>query len=69
LKYGLRQFKQVISSEENGCELGFLTTIIENNSTIPVILTNGNDSVLSWKNYDSLSVSEKGYLEGRLKKT
>lgn len=60
--------RQVISSEENGCELGFLTSIIENNSTIPVILTNGNDSIISWKNYDSLSVSEKGFLEGRLKK-
>ena len=42
--------RQVISSEENGCELGFLTSIIENNSTIPVILTNGNDSIISWKN-------------------
>jgi len=60
--------KQVISSEENGCELGFLTSIIENNSTIPVILTSSNDSIISFKNYDSLSVSVKGYLESRLKK-
>ena len=39
--------RQLISSSDTSQNLAFLFSIIENNSTVPVILTDGNDSIIS----------------------
>ncbi len=61
----IRQFSSASGEEKN---LEFLTSIIENNNTIPVILTDGRDSIINSNNYDSLRVVEPGFLKNRLNK-
>ncbi|MBP8959303.1 MAG: HAMP domain-containing histidine kinase [Bacteroidales bacterium] len=61
----IRQFSSASGEEKN---LEFLTSIIENNKTIPVILTDGRDSIISSNNYDSLRVAEPDFLKKRLNK-
>jgi len=61
----IRQFSSASGEEKN---LEFLTSIIENNKTIPVILTDGRDSIISSNNYDSLRVAEPDFFKKRLNK-
>ncbi len=49
-------------SEENS-DLNFLSNVINNNNTIPVIWADENLKVISFRNIDSLKALEKGYLE------
>lgn len=51
---------------ENTDIISFPLDVIQNNTQIPVILTNSNDSILSSRNLDSTKISRAGYLEKQL---
>lgn len=44
----------------------FLYSIIEGNNTIPVILTDGNDRIISANNFDSVKINDMDYLRAKL---
>ena len=47
------------SNTEN---INFIFKVIENNTTVPVIWVDENDSIISYRNLDSLKVKNKNYL-------
>ena len=47
-------------------EISFYLNVIQNNTTIPVILTDGRDSITSWLNLPSKRVKDTVYLRKRL---
>jgi signal transduction histidine kinase len=53
------------SSNEN-TDLTFLFKVIENNNTVPVILTDKDNKILSYRNFDSIRVTKPGYLQKQL---
>ncbi|MGQ9620558.1 MAG: sensor histidine kinase [Bacteroidales bacterium] len=59
---------QVNLADDTEQYLEFLSSIIEGNTTIPVILTDENDSIISARNFDALMISEADYLTKRLEK-
>jgi signal transduction histidine kinase len=46
----------------------FLSTIIENNNTVPVILTDESDSIIAARNFDESRITDPGYLKKNLLK-
>jgi signal transduction histidine kinase len=61
--------RQLINSSDNNQNQDFLyKIIIENNSTVPVILTDGADSIISSRNFDSLKIKESRFLKMELSK-
>jgi signal transduction histidine kinase len=48
--------------------LDFPFSIIENNNTIPVILTDEADSIISAGNFDAIRIHDPGYLKSQLEK-
>jgi signal transduction histidine kinase len=61
-------YKNINNADEN-TDIGFLFQVIQNNTTVPVILTSESDSILFWRNLDSSRVMEdKNYLEAELLK-
>lgn len=59
---------RLVLEEENNDVLNFLVSIIEENSTVPVILTDEAGSITSTLNLDSTRVSDPGYLNDQLTK-
>lgn len=45
-----------------------ISSIIENNNTVPVILTDESDSIISDRNFDETNLKDPGYLKKQLKK-
>jgi nitrogen-specific signal transduction histidine kinase len=45
-----------------------LSSIIDNNNTVPVILTDESDSIISVRNFDETRISSSAYLKKNLKK-
>jgi hypothetical protein len=60
--------RQLISSSDLNQNLAFPVSIIEDNSTIPVILTDGNDSIISASNFDPARINDKKFLKTKLAK-
>lgn len=60
--------RQLIITHDTSQDLGFIYSIIEDNSTVPVILTDGNDSIISAKNFDPARISDKQFLKAQLAK-
>jgi signal transduction histidine kinase len=59
-------YKQLNNADEN-TDIGFLSEIILSNTTVPVILTDQNDSIIFWRNLDSLKVAKNpAYLKKQL---
>lgn len=58
----------IINSPESGKDLDFLYSITEGNTTVPVILTDGNDSIISAVNFDPQRIKDKKYLRSRLER-
>jgi len=52
---------------ESNQDISFIFKVIENNTTVPVILTNSNDSIISWRNINTNNKS-KNYLVKQLEK-
>ena len=59
---------RLVVNEEDDDILNFLVSIIEENSTVPVILTDEDGNVTSYINLDSVKVSDPLYLEDQLEK-
>jgi len=60
--------RQLINSVENSQNLAFIYSIIENNKTVPVILTDGTDSIISVTNIDPLKVKDPRFLKTELQR-
>lgn len=58
--------RQLISTTDTSQDLAFLYSIIENNSTVPVILTNENDSIISAINFDPARINDAKFLRAKL---
>ncbi|MDX9725804.1 MAG: ATP-binding protein [Bacteroidales bacterium] len=59
---------RLINSADSTQNLDFLADIIENNNTVPVILTDGNDSILGARNLGPDKSEDPAYIALRLKK-
>jgi signal transduction histidine kinase len=57
---------RLVVSEEDDDILNFLVSIIDDNTTVPVILTDGTGNIISTLNLDSARVSDSSYLEHQL---
>lgn len=59
---------RLISIDETGQDIEFLSSIIENNITIPVILTDEADSIISCGNFDAKKLRNPEYLNSQIQK-
>ncbi len=59
---------RLISLPDTSQNVEFLSTIIENNNTVPVILTDESDSIISARNFDSRKIIDYKYLRKELRK-
>lgn len=58
--------KQLAKAELTDTDLGFLLQVIQNNRTVPVILVDSADKVLSFRNLDSIKSLNEDYVKGQL---
>lgn len=58
--------QRLISLSDTSQNVDFLFSIIENNNTVPVILTDENDSIISSRNFDESRISDPAYLRKNL---
>ncbi|MFO7852565.1 MAG: sensor histidine kinase [Bacteroidota bacterium] len=63
-----RTWRRLINSSQDEEYIGFLFSIIENNTTIPVILADENDNIIGHHNFDTLKLKDPGYLPGQLER-
>lgn len=55
-----------INSADSTQNLEFLQSIIENNNTVPVILTDGHDNIIAARNFEPVKMEDPGYLREQL---
>jgi signal transduction histidine kinase len=60
--------RQLIGSVNDDVNLNFIFSVIENNNTVPVILTDSAGTIVSYRNLDTAKVERKNYLSNQLKK-
>jgi hypothetical protein len=60
--------RQLINSSDSSEYLAFLSSINENNNTIPVILTDGSDNIISARNFDPVKIKDLRFLKMELAK-
>jgi signal transduction histidine kinase len=58
--------RQLINSTDTSQYLVFLFSIVENNNTVPVILTDGSDSIISVSNFDPVKIEDERFLKAEL---
>lgn len=58
---------RIMNSADFDTDLAFPFSVIESNTLIPVILTDSEGEILTYKNIDSLKATHPGYLEKQLK--
>ncbi|MEA1886747.1 MAG: HAMP domain-containing sensor histidine kinase [Bacteroidota bacterium] len=63
-----RTWRRLINSNQDEEYIGFLFSIIENNTTIPVILADENDNIIGYHNFDTLKLKDPDYLPGQLER-
>jgi hypothetical protein len=59
---------RLINSADSTQNLEFLFTIIENNSTVPVILTDGHDNIIAVRNIEEGKIKDQGIMGSKLEK-
>lgn len=59
--------RQLLLADEN-TDVNFLLNIIEGNTTIPVIMTDENDNLLSYRNINAPKSKEEEFMDGQIKK-
>ncbi len=63
-----RTWRRLINSNEDEEYIGFLFSIIENNSTVPVILTDEDSNIIGYHNFDSLKTADPEYMQRQLER-
>ena len=58
--------RQLIISPDTSGYLAFLSSINENNNTIPVIWTDGSDNIISARNFDPVRIKDPEFLKKEL---
>ena len=58
---------RVVTSEEPSLNMNLILKIIQGNTTIPVLLCNDRDSVLTYKNIELPETGAEAFLQGKLK--
>ena len=56
----------IASENQGGTDLNFLLKVVENNTTIPVILTDDKYNILYSRNFDSVEIKKASYLQHQL---
>ncbi len=59
---------RLINSADSTQNLEFLFSIIENNSTVPVILTDGHDNIIAARNIEQGKIMDPGFMGQKLEK-
>ena len=59
---------RLLSLSETSQNIDFLSSIIDNNNTVPVILTDEADSIISSRNFDSGKINDPKFLKNTLSK-
>jgi signal transduction histidine kinase len=59
---------RLLSLPDTSQNVEFLSTIIENNNTVPVILTDESDSIISTRNFDNSRMKDHKYIRKELEK-
>ena len=59
--------KVLISAETEATDLSFPLSVIQNNSTVPVILTDSSGSVVTYNNLDSTRINKTNYIERQIR--
>jgi len=59
---------RLINSADSTQNLDFLLSIIENNNTVPVILTDGSDNIIATRNIEQVKIEDSGLMGVRLEK-
>jgi len=59
---------RLINSADSTQNLEFLLTIIENNNTVPVILTDSHDNIIATRNIDENKIQNRGLIRTRLER-
>lgn len=62
------QAVKLISLTDSNQDVDFLSTIIDNNTNVPVILTDENENIISSLNFDKSKINDTKYLEKRFRK-
>lgn len=58
--------KQIAEPDLTDKDLGFLLQVIQNNNTVPVILTNKQGQIISHRNLDSTRLNDESYMQDML---
>jgi signal transduction histidine kinase len=58
----------LISVADTNQDIEFLSSVIDNNNTVPVILTDESDSIIDARNFDSQKMNDPKYLNKALNK-
>jgi signal transduction histidine kinase len=58
----------LVVSADSSQNIGFPSSIIENNSTVPVILTDESDRIIAVKNFDELRIRDSAYILSQFEK-
>jgi len=59
---------RLINSADSTQNLDFLLTIIQNNNTVPVILTDGHDNIINTRNLGQLKTQDPGFMAEKIEK-
>lgn len=59
---------RLINSADSTQNLDFLLSIIENNNTVPVILTDGSDNIIATRNIEQVKIEDTGTMGVKLEK-
>jgi len=59
---------RLINSADSTQNLDFLLTIIQNNNTVPVILTDGHDNIINTRNLGQVKTEDPGFMGTKIEK-
>ncbi len=59
---------RLINKADSTQNLDFLLSIIENNNTVPVILTDGSDNIIATRNIEQVKIEDSGLMGVKLEK-
>lgn len=59
---------RLINSADSTQNLDFLLTIIQNNNTVPVILTDGHDNIIDTRNLGQVKTDDPGFMGAKIEK-